>query len=148
MARITNMKKNFTINNNQEMTDLANRMCSAEITKPLLIEVSVKKKNRSLAQNKLFHMHMHEIAKHYGETQGDFFGSKVWKKYYKDKFLEEITSVINGKEVTTTKDTSDLKMDEFAELIEKVIMDAAQELNCQVTIPQDMYQEAMGGKTK
>jgi len=143
------MKKNFTVSSNQEMTDLATRMCNAEITKPLLIEVSVKKKNRSLAQNKLFHLHMSEIAKHYGETQGEFYPAAVWKKYYKDKFLPEITSEIKGKLVTTTKDTSDLKMDEFASLIESVIQDAAQELNCQVTLPQDMYAEAMGyGKKK
>jgi len=138
------MKKLFVVNNNQEMADLTTRMCSAEITKPLDIEVSVHKKSRSLAQNKLLHMNLHEIAKHYGETQGDFHSAAVWKKYFTDKFLPMETKEINGEVVNYVKGTSDLKMKEFSELIENVIMYAAKELNCQVTVPNDIYAEAMG----
>lgn len=143
---ISEMKKIFIVNNNQEMTDLANRMCAAEITKPLSIEVSVYKRNRTRAQEKLFHMHMNEIAKHYGETQGDYHSPKVWKVYYKEKFLTMTESEIKDKTVFATQDTSDLKVNEYSDLIEKVIADAAQELGCQVTVPQDLFNEAMGHK--
>ncbi len=128
------------------MTDLAIRMSNAKIVKPLKIDVSVYKKSRTRAQEKLFHMHMNEIAKHYGETYGEFHSAGVWKTYYKDKFLAITESEIKGKTVFTTANTADLKVDEYSELIEKVIADAAQELNCIVTIPQDLFKEAMNGK--
>lgn len=111
------------------------------------VEIIIKphRKHRTLAQNALFHAWMTEIAKHYAETHGDWHPPEVWKEYLKRLFLgEKAHTMPDGRVVTTTRGTSDLKVDEFAAFLDQIDMWAAQELELMLPHPEDMWAEAMG----
>ena len=139
------MKRSTIIHNETDKLAFIAKMESATITKAVLIETSEYKKDRSLAQNRLFHMWMREVSDHYYETQGIKSPPSAWKVYFKQLFLGEDVHVINKKQVVEVRGTSSLNVSQFVEFLNSVDVycaDPENEINCVLTHP-DIYQEAM-----
>lgn len=111
------------------------------------VEVVIRphKKNRTLAQNALFHAWMTEISRHYAETFGDWHSPEVWKQMMKNMFLgEQVVQMPGDKIVSVTRSTADLKVDEFADFLDQIDQWCAQELELVLPHPDDLWAEAMG----
>lgn len=108
-------------------------------------EITIKpfRRSRSLSQNNLLHLWLQTISTHYAETHGEWHSPEVWKQYVKSLFLGEESKEINGKIITITRHTSELTVPEFTELLEKIDMWCATELQLVLPHP-DIYGEAMG----
>lgn len=108
-------------------------------------EIVIKpfRRSRSLAQNNLLHHWLQVISTHYAETYGEWHAPDIWKQYVKSLFLGEESREINGKIITITRHTSELTVPEFTELLEKIDMWCATELQLMLPHP-DIYGEAMG----
>jgi hypothetical protein len=108
------------------------------------VEVKQHRKNRTLAQNRLYWMWLGEI----GET----LGYDIKDKYQKNLLHAGIalrlnfvdTGMVLGKETTVAKPTSNLDVKEFTEYLERVDHFAADELGITLRHPKDAYYEAMG----
>jgi hypothetical protein len=104
-----------------------------------------KKRNRSLAQNRLAHMWFNEIAEFVREHHGQAYPAEAFKEWLKATYLgQEVHTMPNGQVVAYTRHTSDLSVEEFTHFLEQVDAWAAQDLGCQLTHPEDLYEEAMG----
>jgi len=139
------LKNSTIINNEAEKLAFVEKMAIATIDKPILIETSLYKKDRSLAQNRLFHMWMNEVSAHYYETQGIKSPPRAWKVYFKQLFLGEDVHVINKKQVVAVRGTSSLNVLQFTEFLNDIDIycaDPENEINCQLTHP-SIYDEAM-----
>ena len=104
-----------------------------------------KKRNRSLAQNRIAHMWFNEIAEFVREHYGQAYPAEAFKEWLKATYLgQEVHTMPNGQVVAYTRHTSDLSVEEFTHFLEQVDAWAAQDLGCQLTHPDDLYEEAMG----
>jgi len=89
--------------------------------KPVEVEIRPFRRQRSKAQNRLFHAWMQEIARFYADHHGDWYSPEVWKEFMKRKFLGEKVVELAGEEiVVATRGTSDLTVDEFAEMLDRI----------------------------
>ena len=110
---------------------------------PLRVEVKAYKKNRSLAQNRLLHLWMAELSKHWHESTGELFAPDVWKLQVKRQFLgEEVIELPGGKQVEQVRKTSRLNTQEFTDFLQMIEIWAADDLECFLPRP-DEYYEAM-----
>lgn len=110
-----------------------------------LYEVVIKphKKQRSLAQNSLFHAWCNEISERYAEHYGERRAPWVWKQFLKEEFLGFDSDMLRGKLVIETKHTSDLKVGEFAEFLNKIEVWCVTELGFDLS-RNEWYDEAIG----
>lgn len=110
---------------------------------PLLVEVKAYKKNRSLAQNRLLHLWMTALSKHWHESTGELFAPDAWKLQVKRQFLgEEVIELPGGKQVEQVRKTSKLNTQEFTDFLQMIEIWAADDLECFLPRP-DEYYEAM-----
>ena len=110
---------------------------------PLRVEVKAYKRNRSLAQNRLLHMWMTALSKHWHESTGELYAADVWKLQVKRQFLgEEVIELPGGKQVEQVRKTSKLNTQEFTDFLQAIEIWAADDLECYLPRP-DEYYEAM-----
>lgn len=137
------MAKVFIIKSNQEMINLATKMCSAEITQPLKIEVSVHKADRSLSQNRLMWMWYAELRDHLIKTTGGVFTTDDIHDHMTHKFLNPKVTKFMDKTIETYS-TKKLSMKDFSSYLEKLDMYFTESYNLILTHPEDLFNEAMG----
>jgi len=141
------MKHIDIIRNEHDKAKIISRLQSMEVTKPVQITSEFYRKDRSLAQNRLFWAMMNELAKKYEASHGTFHSPDTWAAYYKKKFLgegvEEVRGVVTWVPISTTK----LKVGEFSDFIERIYHDAATDDEIQIILSKtEDYHEAMGVK--
>jgi len=138
------MKKTTVIQTEEDKQNFIKALKNAIITAPVMVETSLYKKKRSLAQNRLFHMWMNEISNWYYETHGEKYAPRYWKIYFKRMFLGDEAFSINGKNFIETRHTADLKTNEMMEMLEQIDIYCANEFSCILTHPHIIYDESMG----
>ncbi|MEW8048958.1 MAG: recombination protein NinB [Candidatus Thiodiazotropha sp.] len=110
-----------------------------------LLEVRPNKLTRSLAQNRLSWMWYREIADFLTENSDQTISDSDVHDWLVDEFLPKKVIEIDGKPKVRQIGTSDLKVNEMSEFLEKVDVWAAQR-SIQLTHP-DIYGVAMGNKS-
>lgn len=130
-------------------TDRNNALVAVrESALPIKVEVKAYKKNRSLAQNRLLHMWMTELSKHWHESTGELFAPDVWKLQVKRQFLgEEVVELPSGRVLEQVKKTSRLNTQEFTDFLQMIEIWAADDLEFLLPRP-DEYYEAMRYENK
>lgn len=139
------MKHTFIIRSEE----IASRACEAvrglDFSQVHEVVVRPHKSNRSLAQNRTLHGWMTERSQKFAEATGKFATSKWWKEYFKEMFLGSESFEVNGKIITKTRSTADLKVGEFAEFLTTIDRYCVTELHIYLTRRED-YDAAMGKK--
>lgn len=102
------------IHNDGDRRRFIDFILKVDLSKPFSAIFEPVKRQRSLPQNRLFHMHMALLEDETGTSR------EVWKEYYKEMFLEVYTDTCFGKTVRTVRGTSDLDTKEFTEFVDKV----------------------------
>lgn len=108
--------------------------------KPWQMECKLYKKNRSIAQNKLYRMWVEIIANELGYTHDEMHA------ILSSKFGEKETVEFNSKIVEVIKSTTKLTTKAFTVRLEKIDRWAASEMGIVLPSPSDLYFEAMGIK--
>lgn len=101
------------------------------------IEVKLYESKRSLAQNRLFHKWVGEIAEQSDNPRD------AMKEWLKQQWLGEESCDVFGKTITRTRSTSKLKVGEFADFLTQVERWSV-ENGFNITMPVD-YRLAMNG---
>lgn len=107
------------------------------------VEVKRNYDRRTLAQNSLLHLWCNESSREYATIYGPYYKPVSWKEYFKQMFLGEESTNINGRIVTWIKRTSDLNKKEFTEFLNNIDIYMASEFNIQLSHPEDVYLVAM-----
>lgn len=95
--------------------------------KPLLVEVSDYKAPKTRAQEKLFHAILNDVADTI-EVEGKKFSLESWKEYFARKYLGTVEIVMpDGEIVTRRRSTAEANVAEYNEMIDKTLMELAQE---------------------
>ena len=108
--------------------------------KPWMIDIKLYKKNRSLAQNKLYFMWMKVIGDSIGYTSEEMHAIMA------DKFLTTEFVEYGGDRIKRDKSTSRLNTKEFTEYLEKIDRWAASEMGIALPSPEELIWEALGIK--
>lgn len=117
---------------------------SLDLEKPYSVEIKQYQESRSLAQNRLLWMWLDEIRHHCHDTGiCDLYASEVWKERFQRLMLPVKVMEVFGEVIHVSTGTSELRVREFSEFLEKIEMYAAQELHLEVTRPDDLYWKAM-----
>jgi hypothetical protein len=115
-----------------------NRISMLAMDKPWQVEIKVYKKNRSLAQNKLFWKYMGIIGAELGYDNQDC------KEVICQKLLGTECKVVMGETINIIKGTSKLNVKEFANFIEAIIRFAISDLGINLPTSDDLYYESQG----
>ena len=111
--------------------------------KILNIKITDKAETRRDKQNRLMWKWHNEWRVNRYECAGELFSSKQWHEVFKEQFIGTDDPVrINGKWEVRTKSTTDLSVKEFAELLTKYQIEAA-DMGCEFTQPDDLYWTAL-----
>jgi len=110
--------------------------------KPLLVEVKQYRKNRTVAQNKLYRRWLGEISKYTGDTPDGLH------EHFKNEYIDTEYTQALGKTTPKTKTTTDLNTKEFSEYLGKIEHFSIHFLNCPLSHPEDLYMESMYGAKK
>jgi hypothetical protein len=101
---------------------------------PYLIELRVNRNNRSIPQNKFYWgVVINILSNHTG------FEPEEVHEVLRAKFLKYRT-VVFEEEIEVTKSTKNLDTKEFEEYLEKIRMFAAQELDVQIPLPNEVIE--------
>ena len=107
--------------------------------KTLTIKITEKAETRRDKQNRLMWRWHNEWRVNRYEHAGELFSSQQWHEVFKEQFIGTDDPVkINGKWEVRTKSTTDLKVPEFAELLTKYQIEAA-DMGCDFSQPADLY---------
>lgn len=87
---------------------------SLDLTKKWTVTVKPYKRNRSLAQNRLYRMWLNVIYKHTGELEDDLHKDLAYK------FLDSKVEERDGKTVIWVRSTTTLNVQEFTEYLNKI----------------------------
>jgi len=132
------MKKEFiSIVKNGTIQKNVGKLISYELKrfegKRVVIGIEKLSSKRSSQQNRLFHMHVGILAREFGYLPSEM------KSILKLKFLQrEKIHESTGEVLKYIADTSDLKVDEFGEMIENVIMFAT-EYGIELPVPDESF---------
>ena len=110
--------------------------------KPWSMEVKPYKKNRSLAQNKLFWKYMGIIGNEIGYDPQDCHDVIC------QKLLGTEHKTVMGEAIIVIKGTKNLKVKEFAHFIEAIIRFAITDLGINLPTSDDLYFESQGIKRR
>ena len=111
--------------------------------KILNIKITEKSETRRDKQNRLMWLWHNEWRVNRYETAGELFSTPQWHEVFKEQFIGTDDPVkINGKWEVRTKSTTDLKVGEFAELLTKYQIEAA-DMGCEFSQPDDLYWSAL-----
>ena len=108
------------------------------------VVVAPYRRNRSLAQNRLYWLWLKVIADHVFETTGQQVSDEDMHEWFKARFLGTRIVEVNGEAVRAAKSTRTLSVAEFSQYLERIDHFAAEHLGLTLPHPQDMYPEAMG----
>ena len=114
------------------------KLASLNLLKPWRLNLEPYKKNRSAAQNKLFHLWLHIWGQDLGYSDVEIYDiavSQCWPI-----IDEELTS--NGFNIPRQRRTSSLKTKEFSDFLNNIDMKAG-ETGTVLPHPEDLYMEAM-----
>jgi hypothetical protein len=128
------------IHNESDKDRAISHIKALNIDKPWLVDIKPYKKNRSLAQNKLYWKWITCIGDSIGYESDELHAIMA------DKFLHDEIVEYGGKQIKKDKSTSRLNTKEFTEYLEKIDRFAASELGIVLPSPEDLYYEAMGIK--
>lgn len=128
------------IHSQDDKNKALNRISMLVMDKPWQVEIKPYKKNRSLAQNKLYWKWITCIGDEIGYTSDELHAIMA------DKFLLDEIIEYGGKEIRKDKSTSRLTTKQFTEYLEKIDRFASAELGIVLPSPEDIYYEAMGIK--
>jgi hypothetical protein len=115
-----------------------NKIKSLNLDKPWSVDIKPYKKNRSLAQNKLYFMWMKIIGDEIGYTSEEIHAIMA------DRFLTTEFVEYGGNKIKRDKSTSKLNTKEFTEYLESIDRWAAGEMGIVLPSPEDLIFEAMG----
>jgi len=136
------MKRTFIIRNDIDRERLLANIRNGDLSRPWKVDVSFYKKRRSLAQNALLWMWMHEIREHIRDSTGKAYSDDELHEWFKDRYLPTKVVELNGKAVTVRKSTAALTTMEFSDYLNVIDAYCADELHLQLTHP-ELYGEAM-----
>ena len=110
--------------------------------KPIKITVEEANDTRRKAQNRLLWLWHNEYVVHRYNCAGEVFGPLAWHEVFKEQFIGTDEPVkIKGKWIIRAKSTTDLNVKEFALMLTKYEVEAAQE-ECLFSQPIDLYMKA------
>ena len=111
-------------------------------------EVIIKpfRKNRSLAQNRLYWMWLREIRDFLEAATGQHYSDEELHDFYRKRFLPTRVIEINGETDIARKSTRRLTVKQFSEYLERLEYYCLHELQepLYLTRPPSIYDEAMG----
>ncbi|MHB1516664.1 MAG: recombination protein NinB [Acidiferrobacteraceae bacterium] len=138
------MKREFILQTDYDRKVFAHRLCEIAETKPLRVSVCVYRKNRSLAQNRLLHLWLNEIAKAHELSHGQRFSTDTWRHYYAERYLGLLPIELpDGRVIERRQSTADLEIGPFSEFLGAIEREAV-EAGIELPHPADLYGEAMG----
>ncbi len=133
------------IENNRSLDIAISAIKKIQFDAGMVVTIAKFKKNRTLAQNKLFHSWCNEISLYFFEAFGEAYSALAIKELLKRLFLGvDCIETPDKKIVEITKKTSELGTKDFKVFLEKVEFYAADEWECQLRTGEDFYYEAMG----
>lgn len=128
------------IRSQEDKNKALNRISMLAMDKPWQVEIKPYKKNRSLAQNKLYWKWMKIIGNQLG------YESEEIHAIMADKFLTDRFVEYGGKQIKRDKSTSKLNTKEFTDYLQRIDRFVAQELGIVLPVPDDQYYEIFGIK--
>jgi len=131
------LKNRTIINNEAEKLAFVEKMASATIDKPILIETSVYKPKRSNEINALMWIWYGEIQKHIRESQGQIYSTDDIHEFFLNLLLPRTTIEINGKERTIRAHTSKFTNKEMVDYLNLLEMYCAEHLSLILTHPNE-----------
>lgn len=146
------MKREFVLKTNYDRKAFAHRLCEIAETKPLKVVVSLYRKNRTLAQNRLLWMWtdlvrkwMWETGRGYcveGETEPSRpFTSEEIHEWHKELFLPTETYTIGGRTITR-RSSHNKDVSIFSQFLNEIDMYWTTR-GLLLPHPDDLYREAM-----
>ena len=122
------MKRKFIIRNDLDKSRLAERVLNYKGEKPLQVEVSEYQKKRSLDQNALYWVWLHEISKHIHEATGQWYSDEELHDFFKAKYLPSKPVEIKGEIKTAHKSTTRLTVQEMSDYLMHIEVYCADDL--------------------
>ena len=123
--------------NREQKAEAINAINSLNLETKWQIEIKKYRKNRSDAQNKLYHMWLKEISLHTGDTTDGLH------EHFKNEYLDTEYIMVMGKSLVKTKTTTTLNTKEFTEYLEKIEHFAWHFLNMTLSHPEELYLQAL-----
>ena len=123
--------------NESQKLDAIQVIHDLDYNKKWQIEIKPYRKNRSVAQNKLYHMWLKEISLHTGDTTDGLH------EHFKNEYLDTEYIMVMGKSLAKTKTTTTLNTKEFTEYLEKIEHFAWHFLNMTLSHPEELYLQAL-----
>jgi len=140
------MKTIEVIYNDMDKQRLINKLSKLSITKPIRVEFSFFKSNRSAAQGRLYWMWVQEIIDHFIETMGEYKTKREIDAWLLDMFAPMEIYEVKGRAFGKVKSTSSMTTKEMSEYHNKIDTYCVTTLELFLTKPPDAYAEAMGFK--
>ena len=128
------------IKSQEDKNKALNRISMLAIDKPWQMELKPYKKNRSVAQNKLYWKWITCVGDEIGYESDELHAIMA------DKFLPNEIVEYGGKEIKKDKSTSRLNTKEFTIYLEQIDRWAVTEMGIVLPGPSDLIWEAMGVK--
>jgi hypothetical protein len=123
------------------------QLAQAAFAKGKAVEIVAreKKRNRSLAQNRLlWGVVYREIRDHINDSQGTQFSDEDIHEWCRQQFLDSHIVEIRGDPVRARKSTASLTVEQMTDYIDRLYHWAATSLGVQLSEPEDMMAEAYG----
>lgn len=112
--------------------------------KDLVVMIKPNQESRSVKQNRLLWKWHGELAKHIHETQGEIFDAETIHEFVIGKLLpKEPKKLPDGDYIISRKSTKKLPVKEFTALLDMYCSWVAIDYNCQFTMPDDLYWDAL-----
>jgi hypothetical protein len=130
------------IYNDETREEIVEEIRALDLEKKWVIEVKPWKRNRSLAQNSLYHLWLNVIYKHTGELEDDLHKDLAYK------FLDSKVEERDGKTVVWVRSTTTLNVKEFTEYLNKIeqwahFLTVDDENPFTLPHPEDIYYDAL-----
>ena len=126
------------IHNESDKGRVISHIKALNVDKPWSVDIKLYRKNRSVAQNKLYWKWITCIGDEIGYERDELHAIMA------DKFLPDEIVEYGGKQIKKDKSTSRLNTKEFTEYLEKIDRFAATELGIVLPSPDDLYYDALG----
>lgn len=130
------MQRTFVLNGDFQAQSLwaflrSNWRAMAEQGKALAVVVAPYRSKRTIEQNAKLHAVLNDIAEQ-AWIKGRQYPMAAWKEHYREKFVGvEVLELPSGETRRNGRSTTELNIDEMAELITKIQADAAMEYGVQ-----------------
>lgn len=102
------------VHNDKTRAEIIGDILALDLTKKWVVTVKPWKRNRSLAQNRLYRMWLNVIYNHTGELEDDLHKDLAYK------FLDSKVEERDGKTIVWVRSTTTLNVQEFTEYLNKI----------------------------